>query len=118
MRWKPPAIGSPVEAWRVELRTMEIMLTEYENAAFTVFAGLLSRAILFYNLQLYIPMSKVDENMKRAEKRDALLKEKFWFTNCGVPNTNRLAQFQCCCCECSEPFGEYSILELLDGNVL
>ena len=65
-----------MEAWRVELRTMEIMLTEFENAAFTVFAGLLCRAILFYNLELYIPMSKVDENMKRAEKNNALRTEK------------------------------------------
>lgn len=96
---------------------MEIMLTEFENAAFTVFAGLLCRAILFYNLELYIPMSKVDENMKRAEKRNALLEQKFWFTNCGVPNTDRLAKFHCCCCNCSHPYDEYSILEILDGNV-
>ena len=89
MRWKPPTFGGPVEAWRVELRTMEVMLTEFENAAFTVFAGLLSRAILFFNLELYIPMSKVDENMKRAERNDALRTQKFWFTNCGVPQTDR-----------------------------
>lgn len=97
---------------------MEIMLTEYENAAFTVFAGLLCRAILFYNLELYIPMSKVDENMKRAEKRNALLEQKFWFTNCAVPTTDRSSKFHCCCCcEKKKPYDEYTILEILDGNV-
>ena len=106
-----------MEAWRVELRTMEIMLTEFENAAFTVFAGLLCRAILFYNLELYIPMSKVDENMKRAEKNNALRTEKFWFTNCGVPNTDRSSVYHCTCCTCPERMGEYTILEILEGNV-
>ena len=97
---------------------MEVMLTDFENAAFTVFAGLLCRAILFYNLELYIPMSKVDENMKRAEKRNALLEQKFWFTNCGIPNIDRLASFKCWCCSCDEDeYSEYSILEILDGNV-
>lgn len=117
MRWKPPTFGGPVEAWRVELRTMEVMLTEFENAAFTVFAGLLSRAILFFNLELYIPMSKVDENMRRAERNDALRTQKFWFTNCGVPQTDRATVFRCSCCGCPTPYGEYSILEILDGNV-
>ena len=117
VRWKPPTIGGVVEAWRVELRTMEVMLTDFENAAFTVFAGLLCRAILFYNLELYIPMSKVDENMKRAEKRNALLEQKFWFTNCGIPNIDRLASFSGCCCCDEEEYSEYSILEILDGNV-
>ena len=94
------------------------MLTEYENAAFTVFAGLLCRAILFYNLELYIPMSKVDENMKRAEKRNALLDQKFWFTNYAVPHTDRSSKFHCCCCcKKNRPYDEYTILEILDGNV-
>jgi hypothetical protein len=45
--------------WRVELRTMEVQLTDSENAAFTVFAVLMSRVILFFELNLYIPTSKV-----------------------------------------------------------
>lgn len=117
VRWKPPAIGGEVEAWRVELRTMEIMLTDFENAAFTVFVGLVCRAILFYKLELYIPISKVDENMKRAEKRNALLEQKFWFTNHAMPNQDRLSVFHCQPCTCSEKMGEYTVLEILDGNV-
>ena len=38
---------------------MEVQLTDFENAAFAVFIVLLSRAILHFNLNLYIPISKV-----------------------------------------------------------
>jgi hypothetical protein len=58
---------------------MEIQLTDFENAAFVVFVVLLSRVILGLELNMYIPISKLDENMGRAQKRDAVLKEKFWF---------------------------------------
>ena len=123
VRWKPPVLGGAVEAWRVELRTMEVMLTDFENAAFTVFAGLLCRAVLFFKLELYIPMSRVDENMRRAERRNALRREKFWFTNCGLRRLERVQAFAACCegcegCEgCEEGCGEYSLAEILDGNV-
>ncbi len=38
---------------------MELQLTDFENAAFTVFAGLLERTLLYFELNLYIPMSLV-----------------------------------------------------------
>ena len=38
---------------------MEVQLTDFENAAFAVFIVLLSRAILHFNLNLYVPISKV-----------------------------------------------------------
>ena len=34
-------------------------MTDFENAAFAVFIVLLSRAILFFNLNFYTPISKV-----------------------------------------------------------
>ena len=58
---------------------MEVQLTDFENAAFAVFIVLLSRAILSMNLNFYIPISKVDENMARAQKRDAVKEQKFFF---------------------------------------
>ncbi|RIA87557.1 glutamate-cysteine ligase-domain-containing protein [Glomus cerebriforme] len=78
MRFKPPPPNSTI-GWRVEFRSMEIQITDFENAAFAVFIVLLTRAILSYGLNFYIPISKVDENMKIAHKRDAVLNEKFWF---------------------------------------
>ena len=37
---------------------MEVQPTDFENAAFAVFIVLLSRAILHYGLNLYLPISK------------------------------------------------------------
>lgn len=38
---------------------MEVQLTDFENAAFTVFVVLVTRVILAFDLALYIPLSKV-----------------------------------------------------------
>lgn len=78
MRFKPPPAGSSI-GWRVEFRSMEVQLTDVENAAYCVFIVLITRAILSFNLNLYMPLSKVDENMASAQKRDAILKGKMWF---------------------------------------
>ena len=40
---------------------------------------LLTRSILSYKWNLLMPISLVDENMKRAQKRDAVLTQKFWW---------------------------------------
>ena len=85
VRWKPPPPssshlgGSVPIGWRVEFRSMEVQLTDFENAAFTAFIVLASRVVLFFNLNLYVPISKVDENMRRAHARDALKTQKFYF---------------------------------------
>ena len=38
---------------------MEVQPTDFANAAFAVFTVLLSRAILHYSLNFYLPISKV-----------------------------------------------------------
>ncbi|EIN11676.1 glutamate-cysteine ligase catalytic subunit [Punctularia strigosozonata HHB-11173 SS5] len=77
IRFKPP--GNASIGWRVEFRSMEVQLTDFENAAFAVFLVLLTRAILAFNLNFYLPISKVDDNMQRAQKRDAARAQKFFF---------------------------------------
>jgi len=80
VRWKPPpADASEHVGWRVELRTMEVQLTDFENAAFTVFCVLVLRVLLSFDLNIYVPMSKVHENMARAHRRDAVTQQKFWW---------------------------------------
>jgi len=87
LRWKPPppdkgALPSSAEGhigWRVEFRSMEVQITDFENAAFSSFIVLLSRTILASNLNLYIPMSKLEENMQNAQRREACTAERFWF---------------------------------------
>ncbi|EAU91452.2 glutamate-cysteine ligase catalytic subunit [Coprinopsis cinerea okayama7 len=78
LRFKPPPPNSEI-GWRVEFRSMEVQMTDFENAAFSVFVVLLSRAILKFQLNFYIPISKVDENMARAQQRDAVNECKFYF---------------------------------------
>ncbi|XP_036172234.1 glutamate--cysteine ligase catalytic subunit isoform X5 [Myotis myotis] len=57
----------------------EVQLTDFENSAYVVFVVLLTRVILSYKLDFLIPLSKVDENMKVAQKRDAVLQGMFYF---------------------------------------
>ena len=78
VRFKPPPPGTNI-GWRTEFRSMEVCLTDFENAAFSVFIVLLSRVILAFDLNFYAPMSLVDENMRIAHKRGAALKGLFHF---------------------------------------
>ncbi|KAF2005601.1 glutamate-cysteine ligase, partial [Amniculicola lignicola CBS 123094] len=78
MRFKPPPVGSDI-GWRVEFRPMEIQITDFENAAFSVFIVLVTRAILSFDLNFYIPIQRVSENMETAHIRDAVNTEKFYF---------------------------------------
>lgn len=78
MRFKPPPPNSKI-GWRVEFRPCEAQLTDFENAAIVCFVVLLTRVILSYHLNFLIPISKVDENMQKAQKRNAYRDERFWF---------------------------------------
>ncbi|KZT52865.1 glutamate-cysteine ligase catalytic subunit, partial [Calocera cornea HHB12733] len=84
LRFKPPPANSPI-GWRVEFRSMEVQVTDFENAAFSIFIVLLSRAILSFGLNFYMPISKVDANMKTAQARDAARQEKFYFRKFVYP---------------------------------
>lgn len=64
---------------------MEMQITDFENAAFTVFIVLLTRVILSFDLNLYIPLSRVDANMQRAHSRNAAAKGKFFFRRHMAP---------------------------------
>ncbi len=83
VRWKPPpprnSPNAPHIGWRTEFRSMEIQLTDFENAAFAIFVVLLQRTILTFDLNLYIPISKVDANMQRAHSRNSAGRGKFFF---------------------------------------
>ncbi|KAF2720253.1 GCS-domain-containing protein [Polychaeton citri CBS 116435] len=84
MRFKPPPPGNEI-GWRVEVRPMEIQITDFENAAFSVFIVLITRAILSFDLNFYLPIPRTTENMETAHKRDAVLNEKFYFRKDVLP---------------------------------
>ena len=85
MRFKPPPPTSDI-GWRVEFRSMEIQLTDFENAAFAVFIVLISRAILSFDLNLYIPIPRTAENMETAHRRGAVTGERFHFRKDPFPH--------------------------------
>jgi len=91
-RWKPPpprnSPDDPHIGWRTEFRSMEVQMTDFENAAFTVFVVLVTRVLLAFDLAFYIPLSKVDENMRRAQVRDGLNQHKFYFRKHLAPPAN------------------------------
>uniref|UniRef100_A0A915D7R7 Glutamate--cysteine ligase n=1 Tax=Ditylenchus dipsaci TaxID=166011 RepID=A0A915D7R7_9BILA len=89
MRFKPPPPDAPEIGWRVEFRPTEVQLTDFENAAYCCFVVLLTRVIVSYRLTFLVPISKVGENMERAQQRDAVLNQKFHFRSklatCNTP---------------------------------
>nr|CAD7419820.1 unnamed protein product [Timema poppensis] len=115
MRFKPPPPHSSI-GWRVEFRPCEVQITDFENAAIVCFVVLLTRVILSYQLNFIIPISKVDDNMKRAQKRDAVLNEKFWFrkniTTCVSPPEAT----SCCQTSDTDIYTSLSVNHIINGK--
>jgi glutamate--cysteine ligase catalytic subunit len=84
MRFKPPPHDKDT-GWRVEFRPMEIQITDFENAAFSIFIVLVTRAILSFDLNFYIPIPRTTDNMETAHARNAVLEKKFYFRNDPLP---------------------------------
>ena len=84
IRFKPPPATNDI-GWRVEFRPMEIQITDFENAAFSIFIVLVTRAILSFDLNFYIPIPRTTENMETAHARNAVLDRKFYFRKDPFP---------------------------------
>jgi glutamate--cysteine ligase catalytic subunit len=91
MRFKPPPPDADI-GWRVEFRSMEIQMTDFENAAFSIFIVLISRAILSFDLNFYIPVPRTTENMEIAHTRNAVLDSKFYFRKDPFPRRRNHTQ--------------------------
>lgn len=84
VRFKPPPASldgvSPSDiGWRVELRTPELQLSDFENAALCALSTVLTMAICKEDWNLYIPISQTLENMQTAHKRGSITNKRFWF---------------------------------------
>lgn len=78
IRLKPP-VEDDGPGWRVEFRPMEVQLCDSDNAAFSIFMYLLSRAIVEEQLDFYVPIDRVTESMTQAQKRNAVMEQRMWF---------------------------------------
>ena len=117
IRFKPPPTMDSKVGWRVEFRTMDIQLSDFENAAYCVFIVLLARMILSLNLNFQISMSKVHENFNRSVLKDSILNQKFWFklnivtANCKNSVFNELRTGNC-----KDTLEELTIQEIFCGK--
>lgn len=128
MRFKPPPPDAPEIGWRVEFRPTEVQLTDFENAAYCCFVVLLTRflktiyvnffrVIISYKLTFLLPISKVNENMQRAQRRNAVLKEKFCFRS-KLATCNTPADKKECPLENKDPdyeMQEMTVNEIING---
>ncbi|PHH67539.1 hypothetical protein CDD80_762 [Ophiocordyceps camponoti-rufipedis] len=115
MRFKPPPADNNI-GWRVEFRSMEIQVTDFENAAFSVFMVLVTRAILSFNLNLYVPIARVDDNMQRAHARDAVRRQRFFFRRDPFPASSRPGSRPGSPGSVSDEYGEMTIDEIVNGS--
>ena len=79
LRFKNPPTADSDIGWRVEFRPMDIQLTDFENTAYTVMVGMIANIVNTFDLDFVLPITLVDENMKRAHIRDGLSTAKFWW---------------------------------------
>lgn len=112
--------------WRVEFRPMEVQLRDSDNAAFSIFMYLVSRAIVTYHLCFYIPLDLVSQSMHHAQKRNAVVDGLIWFRRQGWASQS-FTCFACDdqggCVQCKHPpafdkmeFGLLSLDQIINGE--
>lgn len=86
VRFKPPPCSAdgktrPSIGWRVELRTPDLQLSDFENAMLASISQVLALAILKEGWRFYVPISATHANMETAHKRNAVRKGLFYFNS-------------------------------------
>jgi len=83
VRFKPPPCASNSAdcslGWRVEFRTPEVQITDFENAAIVSVIRLLAEVIIDEKWDLTIPISCCNANDKVSSVRGAATSGRFWF---------------------------------------
>ena len=79
VRFKPPPALDSSIGWRVEFRTFDIQITDFENAALIALLNLTVQVLNEDKINLSLPISLSDINMERAHQMDAITTQKFWF---------------------------------------
>lgn len=128
VRFKPPPSLESSIGWRVEFRTLDIQITDFENAAFIALLNMMVKVLNDFEIDVSLPISLNDINMDRAHERDAVLQKKFWFrknvVNLDSDYTKNKAKtnhwMNSVDLSAKEPsaddFVEMSVLDILIGN--
>ncbi|AET40726.1 glutamate--cysteine ligase Ecym_6350 [Eremothecium cymbalariae DBVPG len=98
LRFKPPSQDATPDnvtatGWRVEFRTMESQITDFENAALATFIYLVVECLLTFDddINAYIPISRTLENMGLAHNRGSIITTKFYWKNDFSPDADSSA---------------------------
>jgi len=99
LRFKLPRQSDGDTCFKIEIRTLDLQISPYENTAMIILLLLVYTLILCSNdVNFIIPISKVDENFRRAYKRDSINSQKFWWRiNCF--NDEKLLEINCINCK-------------------
>lgn len=95
VRFKPPPSLDSKIGWRVEFRSIDVQATPEQTFLFTHAVQILSRILIKMHdkLNFYIPITKVDENFRRASLRGAATEQKFFFrTNIFSPGPPTISE--------------------------
>jgi glutamate--cysteine ligase catalytic subunit len=81
VRFKPPPNLDSKIGWRVEFRSIDVQVTPEQTFLFTHAVQILSRILIKMHddLNFYIPITKIDENFRRASLIGAATEQKFFF---------------------------------------
>eukprot|EP00920_Eleutheroschizon_duboscqi_P041516 GHVT01099729.1.p1 GENE.GHVT01099729.1~~GHVT01099729.1.p1 ORF type:complete len:319 (+),score=93.92 GHVT01099729.1:52-957(+) len=79
----PEGAPGDVQPWKVEFRTMDQQLTDYENAAFVSVLSILVQGIERHGWEFYLPMSLNDLNLSTANSLDGCVRGLFHFKPLG-----------------------------------
>eukprot|EP00930_Biecheleria_cincta_P082424 TRINITY_DN7215_c0_g1_i1.p1 TRINITY_DN7215_c0_g1~~TRINITY_DN7215_c0_g1_i1.p1 ORF type:complete len:629 (+),score=91.45 TRINITY_DN7215_c0_g1_i1:202-2088(+) len=90
VRFKPPPAGGAI-GWRVEFRSPEVQMTDFENAATVSVIRLLAEVLLEERWDLVIPISLCEANDMASAERNAACKAKFWWNRGGDVEQRPLA---------------------------
>lgn len=88
---------------------MELQFTDFENSAFCAFIILLTHAIRQYDLNFLMPLSKVDENVQRAQLINSCIDGKFYFRKNIFQSENSESSGNC-------ELVEMSLNEIMNGT--
>ena len=86
VRFKPPPSLDSNIGWRVEFRTLDVQISDYENGAFIALMNLLVLVLNENSIDVSLPISLWDVNMERAHQIDAVTQQKFWFRKHIIPS--------------------------------
>ena len=139
MRFKPPPSKDSKIGWRVEFRTMDIQLTDFENSALFVLVGMIYNILNYFDVNFLMDISKIDENMERAHDIDAYCRQKYWFRTNILPTgkcykynkldendyllsndfaiNSTVPNCKGCCFKDEEDYREMYLYEILEGKV-